>query len=203
MPVTDWATATTATGADWTPDSGTLVSAMALLDAVKVSMSHTGTTSLVLGGFETSPGTALALPANAIPEGLEVVVGGWYYDGAVLGNSPTIGVRCSKDGVTPIFTAKDFEVGPNTNPITNATLGGPGDLWGGGWTDVEMEGLYLFLNRGATNLESPAVGRMLDYLKLRVYYSEPVVVVPGIIDAGLRYVPGYSQKGGQGSLKRG
>jgi len=126
---------------------------------------------------------------------LEVALQG-YGNGASLPGTPLqIGVAFSKNGVTIISDTKTIDVLEYiiTNPQPVQYLGGSSELWGAGWTDVEAESnsIFLFYQQGATT------GRYVDYIAMRIWYTDGTVIGPGGILAGdvLKYTPAVSVKG--------
>lgn len=184
--VTDWHYPTTVAGTGWTADSGTLVSCIgynagAYNDAVYARNSGAVPQSewLLCSVWKDSAGTALALPANATPVGLEVECEAYTLTAVGGGIVPYIGFYTSKDGITQVGDPRYFDIGPISPPNnTPEMVGGPTDLWGAGWSDVEMEGFFLWIGQGPSDTDSS--GRAVDFIRARVYYEtggvSPVIV---------------------------
>lgn len=199
MPVTDWVYPTVVAGTGWSADSGTLVSCIgynggAYNDAVYARNSGAVPQSewLLCSVWKDSAGTALALPAGAIPEGLEVECEAYTLTAVGAPAVPYIGFYTSKDGISQIGDPRYFDIGPISGaPIASEMVGGPTDLWGAGWSDVEMEGFFLWIGQGPSDTDSS--GRGVDFIRARVYYSEAITPPPAVLQAigDMDHYPGY------------
>lgn|SRR3990167_1025428 len=188
MPVSDWVYPTVVTGSGWTFDLTSLVVSVgynggSFNDGNLVRHASAGPSNrLIMSAFKDSAGTALALPAGAIPEGMEVELEPWALTAFVAEQFAYMGVFTSKDALVVTGTERET---PNLTVVGETpvavTLGGPNDMWGGPWSDVEAEAFALFMGSGTSSTDSPAAGRAADYVRARWYYSEAATIVPSIL----------------------
>jgi hypothetical protein len=196
MPVTPWYTAGTVTGTDWTATSGTLQTAVASDDNVWAQAGSSNVNYLICSNF------AVSLPAGAIIEGHEVQIYASATDPTIFGQTVTIGCRLSKDAANAEGNERTGEV-LTYPPDSEVTLGGPTDLWAGGWTDTEVEdgGFALLIRKGSDSTDS--AGRQVDLVRVRIYYSEPETGAAVIGGSGqMVYIPGYGVKNTGGDSPR-
>jgi hypothetical protein len=196
MPVTSWYTAGTVTGTDWTATSGTLQTAVASDDNVWAQAGSSNVNYLICSNF------AVSLPAGAIIEGHEVQIYASATDPTIFGQTVTIGCRLSKDAANVTGNERTGEV-LTYPPDSEVTLGGPTDLWAGGWTDTEVEdgGFALLIRKGSDSTDS--AGRQVDLVRVRIYYSEPVAGGGAICAAGqMVYIPDICLKTMTGGIAK-
>lgn len=190
---TDWFYPTAVTGATWTFDLTSLV----------VSVGYNGGTyddgnyvrhaaaipageRLLCATWKDSSATALALPANAVPVGFELQVQAFTLTAYV--GTAYVGLYLSKDGVANVGSEREHIITGDTNATSIFTFGGPTDLWGGGWSDVEAEGFQLFVGHGASTTDG--IGGMgLDFIRARVYYDEAVADPSAVLASKMRRIP--------------
>lgn len=224
MPVTDWGKPTTATSATWLPYDSTLVADIYTNDVVLPDYSWdvphaylpapwSAGQIIIIGNFETSVGVPLALPANAVVDGIEVIMTASAFGGGGIvmcdppdefGTTtcyyPAIAAIPSKNGTDSVGTERQYNL--NFSNL-NFMLGGATDLWGTTWTDVEAEGIYFKVY--ADGDETPASGRRLDYFHARIWYHDgtaPPPVPGALAESQTKYLPGISVKGSPSSIRR-
>lgn len=176
--VTDWHYPTAVTGTDWTFDLTSLVVSVGYNGGsyddgnyVRHPVPVPTAKRLLCATWKDSGGTALALPANAVPVGFELQLQAFTLF-AYIGNA-YVGLYLSKDGISNIGDEREHIITGDTTATSIFTFGGPTDLWGGGWTDVEAEGFQLFVGMGASNsVLNTTSGLGLDFIRARVYYDE-------------------------------
>lgn len=204
LDVTSWAYPTTVSGSGWSASSGSLADAVLADDTnYASSTSPLSSTPLQLSAWETAPATPIAIPPGATPVGLEIKFRAWSASAAIPPLTTDVAFRFGYTPGTMLYDEKTQAVIDITNqPGTEYILGGSGDLWGGGWTDAEAEGAALHFY-GAGFAGSPAT-RYLDYVMLRIWFTDGAVIGPGalVADNQSRYIPGLSVRGGRSVVIR-
>lgn len=218
MPVTDWAKPTTATSSYWLP-----YSAATLADGIHdqdvtlpdytwdvphiYSPNPWSTSHIVtIGGFETSTGVALAVPALKDIVGIECSLtcapnGGLGFvecdpvenpEDPLVCHYPAITSEISKDGLVAVGDPRSRDL--NYGGL-DFTLGSAVDLWGTTWTAAEINaGIYFFVYPSG---ETSTTNRLLDYYWVRVWYASASgpPAAGTLCEDSTRYIPGLSIKG--------
>lgn len=205
MPVTDWHYATTISGTGWAFDLTSLLVSVGYNggsyndgNLVRHSGSVSAAERLLLTDWQTSAAVTLAdsLPASCIPEGLELECEGYFVGPDLLAfpELAYLGFYLSKDAIANYGAERQFSVQIAPGPSAVETLGGATDLWGGGWSDVEMGSMSLFMGSGSSSTHAGSCGRAADYVRIRVYYSEVVTPPPAVFAAlgDMDHVPPYA-----------
>lgn len=173
------AVASASSASVWTPDSGTIVSAVATSDNVRVSKAASSSTSkLWLTGFD------LAVPSIATITGVVVHVEAsrnFAGPGDPAGIT-TLDLWLTKNGAATVGTVKNFGV-PNVGSEVGVDKGGPSDMWGTTLTPAEVNasGFGVALAQGPeSNGEGPTgenttINRQIDHVTVTVHYTMPLL----------------------------
>ena len=194
---TSWAWPTTVTGTGWTATTGTLADAVLSDDTnYASSTSPLSSTPLQMSDWVTAPATPIAIPPGATPVGLEIKFLAFCASATIPPLTTDVAFRFGFSPGSMIYDEKTAPViNINYYIPTETTFGGSNDLWGGGWTDAQAEGAALHFY-GAGFAGFPAT-RYLDYILMRIWYTDGAVIGPGGILAGdvLKYTPNVSVRG--------
>jgi len=175
------------TGAAWTPDSGTLATAVATKDSIyaKCPAGNTGflavgTFGFGLAGTETILGFTVRVSANLNSPGVAVT-------------DADLDVGLSKNGTSFAGTPKSYSV-IGTATDSDGTAGSSSDLWGTTWTGTEANALYVLVRRGTASAESPTKERWVNLVEVTVFYvpAGMPTALASIMSKTVRQIPPYS-----------
>jgi len=169
MAETEWMFPGAALGTGWSASpSGTLLDSLLLGDDIRAVHGAPATDYLICSDF------GFSFSGTEVIEGIEVEAESSTPNPVPQpGGVPFLGARLSKDGVSPDTVEKEILVGFPGD--ATGVFGGSSDLWGISWTPAELNdsGFSVLLNEGSSSGESPSQGRRIDYVKVKVFFSDP------------------------------
>lgn len=184
MAETAWMVPGAASGTGWSGSpSGTLLDSLLLSDDIRAVHGAPATNYLICSDF------GFTFTGTEVIEGIEVEAENSTPNPvAQPGGLPYLGAYLSKDGLVPDTSEKEIPTGfPGDR---TESFGGPSDLWGVSWSTSELNdpAFSVFVKQGSSSAESPAEGRRVDRLRVKVYFSDPGGVGSGMASK-MRRIP--------------